>query len=122
MPRGDATGPQGMGPMTGRGAGYCAGFNAPGYMNNIPGRGLRTGFGRGMGGRSMRGGGFGFRNRFFATGFPGRAWFSAYTEPYQNANPETEKEFLRDQATALENELKAIKARISELESEKAKK
>ncbi|NLG67487.1 MAG: DUF5320 domain-containing protein, partial [Actinobacteria bacterium] len=25
MPRGDGTGPEGMGPMTGRGAGYCAG-------------------------------------------------------------------------------------------------
>jgi len=33
MPRGDQTGPAGMGPMTGRAAGYCAGYNAPGYMN-----------------------------------------------------------------------------------------
>ena len=30
MPGGDGTGPMGMGPMTGRGAGYCAGFAAPG--------------------------------------------------------------------------------------------
>lgn len=28
MPRGDRTGPMGMGPMTGRGAGYCGGFGA----------------------------------------------------------------------------------------------
>jgi len=29
MPFGDGTGPRGMGPMTGRGAGYCAGFASP---------------------------------------------------------------------------------------------
>jgi len=35
MPRGDGTGPAGMGPMTGRAAGYCAGFPVPGYMNPV---------------------------------------------------------------------------------------
>lgn len=39
MPGGDGTGPMGMGPMSGRGAGFCAGYGAPGYMNPIPGRG-----------------------------------------------------------------------------------
>ena len=38
MPRGDGTGPAGMGPMTGRAAGYCAGFNAPGFANLSTGR------------------------------------------------------------------------------------
>ena len=33
MPRGDGTGPTGKGPMTGRGAGYCAGYSTPGYEN-----------------------------------------------------------------------------------------
>ena len=37
MPRGDRTGPMGMGPMTGRGAGYCAGYDVPGFMNNLYG-------------------------------------------------------------------------------------
>jgi len=32
MPGGDRTGPIGAGPMTGRGAGYCAGYNMPGIM------------------------------------------------------------------------------------------
>jgi len=67
MPRGDGTGPMGMGPMTGRAAGYCAGYGAPGFMNPIPGRGfagrgIGFGFGRGRGGygRGMgRGMGFG---------------------------------------------------------------
>ena len=40
MPRGDGTGPAGMGPMTGRAAGYCAGYPVSGYMNPIPGRGF----------------------------------------------------------------------------------
>jgi len=38
MPWGDATGPWGMGPMTGRAAGYCAGYPIPGAMNLMPGR------------------------------------------------------------------------------------
>ena len=43
MPRGDRTGPAGMGPMTGRGMGYCTGYDAPGYASPAPG------FGRGRG-------------------------------------------------------------------------
>jgi hypothetical protein len=38
MPRGDGTGPAGMGPMTGRAAGFCADFPVPGYMNPVMGR------------------------------------------------------------------------------------
>lgn len=56
MPRGDGTGPMGFGPMTGRGAGFCAGFPVPGFMNPMPGR-------------FWRGRGFGF----WATGLPGWA-------------------------------------------------
>ena len=33
MPRGDRTGPLGMGPLTGRRLGFCAGFKVPGYLN-----------------------------------------------------------------------------------------
>lgn len=53
MPRGDTTGPMGQGPMTGRAAGFCAGYNVPGYGNTVPagrggfGRGYNTGFGFG---------------------------------------------------------------------------
>ena len=39
MPWGDGTGPAGMGPMTGRAAGYCAGYPVPGYMNPTVGWG-----------------------------------------------------------------------------------
>lgn len=49
MPRGDRTGPLGEGPMTGRGLGYGAGYDSPGYTKG-PGMGLGRGFfGRGRG-------------------------------------------------------------------------
>jgi len=49
MPGGDGTGPMGMGPMTGRAAGYCAGYPVPGFMNAYGGRfaGPYGGFGAG---------------------------------------------------------------------------
>ena len=62
MPRGDRTGPAGMGPMTGRGAGYCAGYSVPGFANPAFGRGLVFGFGRGLG-LGFRGGRGGGRGR-----------------------------------------------------------
>ncbi|MBN1177251.1 MAG: DUF5320 domain-containing protein [Dehalococcoidales bacterium] len=55
MPAGDRTGPQGMGPMTGRGQGYCSGSGRPGFASLIPGRNwFNFGHGAGRGrGRSM---------------------------------------------------------------------
>jgi hypothetical protein len=44
MPRGDGTGPWGQGSMTGRGLGYCSGYERPGFMTPGPG----MGFGRGL--------------------------------------------------------------------------
>ncbi|MFW5860577.1 MAG: DUF5320 domain-containing protein [Planctomycetota bacterium] len=52
MPRGDRTGPEGGGPMTGRARGYCAGYDQPGCIDIIHGAG------RGFGGRA-----FGFGRR-----------------------------------------------------------
>jgi len=80
MPRGDGTGPMGMGPMTGRAAGYCAGYGMPGFMNPIPGRGFWGG-----GGFGRRGGGRGWRHWYYATGMPGWAragWAPAWGVPY----------------------------------------
>ena len=51
MPGGDRTGPMGMGPMTGRAAGYCAGYPVPGFLNRFGG-----GFGRAGVGFTMSGG------------------------------------------------------------------
>ena len=88
MPGGDGTGPAGMGPMTGRAAGYCAGYGTPGFANPVVGRGrfgygVGRGFGRGAGfGRGVgRGFGRGFR-RGFGRGFgavsPGYPAYGAY--------------------------------------------
>jgi len=54
MPAGDGTGPDGKGSRTGRGLGYCAGYNTPGYTKG-PGRRLIRGLRRKLGrGRSYR--------------------------------------------------------------------
>ena len=136
MPRGDGTGPAGMGPMTGRAAGYCAGYSVPGYMNPVAGGGY---FGRGRGfGFYGRGGGRGWRNGYYATGLPGYAragmglpafgggaypyagvpYGDPYGTPYAPAiNPQQEAGMLKEQAKAIQEELKAINERIGELET-----
>lgn len=124
MPRGDRTGPMGMGAMTGRGAGYCSGSGMPGFANPVSGRGFGMGFGRGRAGwgRGTFGGGRGWRNVFYATGQPGWARFGGYAAPfgyaprYSQADPEMEKQALRNQAEALQSELDFIKKRLSEVE------
>jgi len=120
MPFGDRTGPAGLGPMTGRAAGYCAGYPVPGYMNPIPGRGY---FGRGFGG-----GGWGRRNLFYATGLTG--WQRASlgypaggVYPYGAPVPPTitkeqELEALKNQAGYFEETLGEIRKRIEELEAQ----
>ena len=47
LPRGDSTGPRGLGKKSGRGFGYCMGFSSPGYTKP-----RFLGFGRGFGRRS----------------------------------------------------------------------
>ena len=90
MPFGDGTGPAGLGPMTGRAAGFCAGYPVPGYMNpavggagfygagmpavgpygaGVYGYGMPYGgYGMPYGGWGRRGFGFGFGRGF------GRGW------------------------------------------------
>lgn len=116
MPRGDSTGPMGMGPMTGRQAGYCAGYNMPGYLNNVCGRGMGMGFGRGANFEG-RGGGFRRRNRFFVTGVPGRPPLGGFGAPFQQADPETEKQALKSKAEYLQSEMDTIKKRLDELDA-----
>jgi hypothetical protein len=107
MPRGDGTGPMGMGPMTGRAAGYCAGYAAPGFANPMGGRGF---------GFWGRGRGRGFRHWFHATGLPGWMRGGAYAGPSPQADPGVRKQVLENQAEALQSELDAIKRQIAELD------
>ncbi len=121
MPFGDRTGPLGLGPMTGRAAGYCAGYSVPGYMNPIPGRGWGW-FGRGRGRGWGRGWGRGF----------GRGWVYPYAMPYSpnfydypygpDITPQQEVDMLKQQAKTLQEEIKAIYERVNELESLEKKK
>jgi len=124
MPGGDGTGPGGMGPMTGRAAGYCAGYSVPGYMNPVVGRG-RGGFGLGRGWGRGRGFGHGFGRGF---GGYGAAYPYAYGASYNptayggypyapNVTPQQEADMLKEQAKAMQDEIKAINERISELAS-----
>ncbi len=104
MPRRDGTGPLGMGPMTGRGLGNCSasavmpaeGFAKMFGFGRRAGRGFGCGFGRG----------FGFRRN----GFFGSDGFSV--------TPDEELSVLKNQENVIENTLKNIKERISELEKE----
>ncbi len=124
MPRGDRTGPAGMGPMTGRRAGSCAGFAMPGYENPLPGRGMGMGFGRGRGAlrRGFSGGGRGWRNRFYATNQPGWMRYGSYAAPAGDLDPQEEKQTLKNQADAMQNELDSIRKRLEEMEKEQPSK
>jgi hypothetical protein len=127
MPRGDGSGPMGMGPRTGRAAGFYAGFGMPGSMNQGPGRGFGMGFGRGRGGAGC-GGGRGWRNMFHATGLTG--WQRAAAgwpvpvgvSPYAESTKEQELEALKRQADYFETTLGGIRKRLQELEVEETTK
>jgi hypothetical protein len=126
MPRGDGTGPTGMGSKTGRAAGYCAGHGAPGFAN--------PGYGKSMWGPGCRrGGGHGFRNRFYSTGPTGwqrgaggwQAWGNpSFTPAMSYGMPtapamtkEQELDALKNQAGYLEETLVNLRKRIEELET-----
>lgn len=105
MPFGDRTGPAGMGPRTGRGAGYCSGFDYPGYVAGPGfGGGRGRGFGRGFGWRA------GFR--------PGFGPFWGYYNspvPFQYS-PDQEKDYLKDQISGMEKTIENLKTRLDEID------
>jgi hypothetical protein len=122
MPGGDRTGPAGFGPMTGRGAGFCAGYPVPGFMNPVWGRG-GGGWGWGRGGG---GGGWRHRHWYYATGLPGweRSFvgWPSYAPPFPAAfgpmmTKEQELESLKSKAKYFEQALDDLRNRISEVES-----
>jgi len=147
MPRGDRTGPRGLGPMTGRAAGYCAGYPVPGYMNPIPGygggfgRGWGRGYGRGFGGGFGRGWGRGYGGRWRGyapqypyppTGqippqqysYPTYAYPPVYTPTVPPQSPQQElkaveyyKKELEAEKADLEREMNEIEGRIKDLKT-----
>jgi len=120
MPGGDGTGPMGMGPMTGRAAGYCAGYAVPGFMNPMPGRGFwgrgrGMGWGRGFGrGRGWRAAAWGYPAAYAPYGaYPPYA-ASAYVPPVPR---EDELQALQTQADYFTSALEEIRKRIEELQA-----
>lgn len=103
MPRGDRTGPAGMGSMTGRRMGFCAGYNAPGFMTpGYCGAGCGRGYGRGMGygrgaGRGIGRMGYGPVN-------------SVQTVKFDD------KGVMTDQVRFLEEELEIARKQLAEIE------
>jgi hypothetical protein len=129
MPVGDGTGPAGLGPGTGRGLGYCGGYDAPGWASAGPGWGFYDRGGRGIrGGRwggygAGRGGGWGWRHQYYATGLPrwarwGPSLAAAYGAPLGPPSQAQEVEMLRDEAEWLKGQLDAISKRMDELTQE----
>ena len=125
MPRGDKTGPEGLGPETGRAAGYCSGCTMPGFMN--PGGGGFDGVRKGISGRAGRG--RGNRNWYYATGLPGwkrynmglpaRGEDPEYRYPgipyAPEVEPEQETQILKDQTDFLKQQLGDIQKRTEEI-------
>lgn len=97
MPRGDKTGPDGMGPRTGRGMGFCNGYDEPGYTNPRRGRGFGRGLRRGFGGF--------FRRRLY----------SQPVEQDEKTMLEQEAKVIEEEKKALEEDLENVKKRLEKL-------
>ncbi len=115
MPRGDQKGPAGLGPMTGRAAGYCAGYTVSGFANPVLGRGYGAGFGRGLG-LGFRGG-RGGRSGRFAAPYAGYGYALPVAPNWAPSTREQEIDALRGQAKYFEDALGDIKKRLAELEA-----
>ena len=111
MPRGNRTGPWGLGSRTGRGLGYCSGFSTPGYSKG-PGMGWRRGWARG------RGGGFSpypYYSSEAVTPYPIAPVGSWPTAP----DPKEESKYLEQTLDGLKKEIELVEKRLEELASEK---
>ncbi len=115
MPRGDGTGPEGLGSNTGKGLGYCTAHTTPG-CGKAGGRALARGRGR------MIGRGLGFRRP--PLGPPLRrenpVWKKAEGDEskrgyYGEYTKEDEIEELKTYADHLKEELEIVEERLDEL-------
>ncbi len=115
MAGGDRRGPRGMGPMTGRGMGYCAGNDRPGFVTDGAGTQAR-GFGRGPGGGFGRNRGGGFGGGFgpaFGRGY-GRGWTDFH--PQETRMPEYSDSImeLAEEAALLRDRLAVLEERLAD--------
>ena len=116
MPRGDRTGPRGLGSMTGRGLGYCAGYDTPGFARG----GSRMGLGRGWSGGRDFGYGRGFGS---GRGRGGGYRAPIYTPTYNQypigivpkITPEDQLAMLKQEKDFIELEMKGMKSAIDDI-------
>lgn len=103
MPYGDRTGPDGMGPGTGRRMGYCAGYDRPGSMNTYrrQGFGMHRGYGRGI--RYSQLPGMGMRRGHVGNWYP-----PMQPDVFENTADETEM---------LDRDIASLKAQLRDLEA-----
>ncbi|OPZ74082.1 MAG: hypothetical protein BWY80_00720 [Firmicutes bacterium ADurb.Bin456] len=117
MPAYNGMGPQGAGPMSGWGRGYCMT-----YLDQ--GAAFTPGYGRGVwrGAGFCRPGGRGWRNCFHATGLPRWSRWLPGAVPFDpatsvpGAGTGFELAELKEQVAQLENALDYARKRIAELE------
>jgi len=127
MPRGDGTGPGGQGSRTGKGLGYCAGYDTPGYTKG-PGMGFARGLGRGRGvtygrGLAWRRGGAGFRGNWGIRPpiYEPRVFAPPLYEPVMTPEDQLtmlkqEKQYLESEVKSIANALEEISKKINEFE------
>lgn len=109
--------------MTGRAAGYCAGYPTPGFMNPGGGRGMGMAWGRGGGGGMgmawRRGWGGAWRGGapYAPSWGPPPAPYAPPAPVWGAPSPEDEVEMLRGQADWLKEQLDSVSKRLQELET-----
>lgn len=111
MPGGNRTGPRGQGPMTGRGLGYCTGFDSPGFTVD-----QGYGFGRSYG-RFSRGRGRGYvRAGYIDPYFTPYRLIGSYLAPRIPVSPPVDQlTMLKQEKNYLDSELKEIGSALEDI-------
>jgi hypothetical protein len=99
--------------MSGRAAGYCGGFDAPGFASRA-GRGRASDAGGGVSAAEEAGAGAGSEGAWRGFGLAGslRRGRPGVVAPVPDA--EAEQQVLRSQADALRAQLRAVESRLAE--------
>ena len=109
MPGGDRTGPRRLGSMTGRGLGYCAGYDTQGFARG-PGMGLGRGWGRARGVGYGRGRGWGYNTPTYTP-----TYIPYLSGIAQKISPENQLAILKQEKEYIELEMKGMKSAIDDI-------
>ena len=117
MPKGNQRGPDGMGPMTGRNAGYCAGNGERMHSRLCPAGWARYHRGHRPWPKPRMGSRMGPRSGFNPE-FRNGPWsyYPGHPGLWPNLTPESELEMLKEDLEILRNQMDATEKRIQEIE------